>query len=86
MKHADQKTLEQLADLLEELRRIPGLVEKKPGTFYRRSRSVLHFHDDPTGPYADVRLDPTGDFERVRVRTLAERRRLVRQVRAGSPR
>ncbi len=69
--------------MLAALRRIPQLTEKKTGTFYRRSKAFVHFHDDPTGPYADVRTDVAGDFERVRVRTSAERRRFLARVRAA---
>jgi hypothetical protein len=35
----------------------------------------LHFHEDPAGLFADVKL--TGTFERLRVSTAAEQRRLV---------
>jgi len=49
MKHATAETLAGFGDLLEQLRRIPGLVEKRPGVFYRKSRAFLHFHEDPAG-------------------------------------
>jgi hypothetical protein len=82
VRHADEATFEDLADVLAALRRIPGLTEKKTGSFYRRSKALVHFHDDPTGPYADLRTEAAGDFERIRVRTLAERRRFLARVRA----
>jgi len=63
MKHATPAALDDLGALLEELRHLPGLVEKKRGIFYCRSRSFLHFHEDPSGLYADVRA-PHGDFMR----------------------
>ena len=63
MKHAGIETLEQLEPLLVRLRAIEGLVERKPGIFYLRSRAFLHFHEDPTGIYADARLDGV-DFQR----------------------
>ena len=54
------------------------------GVFYRGSRAFLHFHEDPSGFYADVRLD--ADFERMRVTTKAERKRLLsRRARRGAP-
>ncbi len=66
MQHATATTLHQLAALLAALRTLPGLVEKRPGCFYRRGRAWLHFHDDPAGVFADVRLH--GDnFTRLRV-------------------
>jgi hypothetical protein len=45
----------QLEPLLVEIRTGKGLVEKKRGIFYRKSVAFHHFHDDPTGLYADVR-------------------------------
>ena len=57
MKHASTQVLDTLAPLLERLRAIPGLRERKPGTFYLRSGAFLHFHEDPAGLFADVKLD-----------------------------
>ena len=81
MKHAGPTALDGIEDLLAALREVPGLQEKKRGVFYRRSKAFLHFHEDPTGTYADVRL--SDDFERLRVTTRAEQRSLLRRVRAG---
>jgi hypothetical protein len=40
------------------------MVEKKRGVFYRKSKSFLHFHEDPRGLFADIR-NATGDnFDR----------------------
>jgi hypothetical protein len=82
VKHAGPAALETLEPLLAQLRGIEGLVEKNRGTFYRKSRALLHFHEDPTGMYADVRLEPDGDFTRLRVTTAAEQKRLLREVRS----
>ena len=54
MKHASAKTLQQLSDLLDQIRQRQGLNEKKLGIFYRKSRSFLHFHEDPAGIFADI--------------------------------
>jgi hypothetical protein len=81
MKHARDEHLDQLESLLEELRKLEGLREKKRGVFYRKSRAFLHFHDDPAGLYADVRLDV--EFERYRVSTKAEQRTLLGRIRAA---
>jgi hypothetical protein len=78
MRHATADALDQLEPLLAELRTLPGLVEKKRGVFYRRSRAFLHFHEDPSGLYADIRV--AEDFERMRVQTRAEQRQLLRRV------
>ena len=68
MKHATDKALDQLEPLLQRLRALGGLTEKKRGVFYRRSSSFLHFHEDPSGLYADLkRRDAT--IERLRVDT-----------------
>ena len=42
---------------------MPGLVEKRPGIFYRKSKAFLHFHEDSSGVHADVRFGV--EFERV---------------------
>jgi hypothetical protein len=54
MKHASAATLQQLADLLDQIRQRQALKEKKLGVFYRKSRSFLHFHEDPAGTFADL--------------------------------
>ena len=71
--------------MLSDLRAVDDLVERKPGIFYRRSRAFLHFHEDPSGLYADVRLDVDRDFTRMRVNTRAERALLLREVRRSVP-
>jgi hypothetical protein len=81
MRHATPEDLKKIETLLDEVRRVPGLVERTPGSFYRGSKGFLHFHDDPTGMYADVRLVAGEDFVRLRVQTKAEQGSLLRQVR-----
>ena len=60
--------------VLAEIRRRPELTERSPGTFYKKSQAFLHFHEDPAGLFADVRLSPGADFTRMRVSTKAEQR------------
>ena len=79
MKHVSPAGLDELDELLRALRGIDGLEEKKRGVFYRRSRAFLHFHEDDSGLYADVRVD--AEFDRFRVTTKAERTRLLSLVR-----
>lgn len=81
MRHARGTALDELEPLLAELRSLPGLVEKSPGVFYRAGRAFLHFHEDPTGAHADVRL--ADDFDRFRVATKAERAAFLRAVRSA---
>ena len=80
MKHITDDRLDTIEPLLEQLRTVAGLTERKRGNFVFRSRAFLHFHEDGDDCYADVRLDG-GDFERRRVTTAAEQRRLVAAVR-----
>jgi len=56
------------------------LVEKKRGVFYRKSAAFLHFHEDPTGLYADVRLRE--GFDRHRVETESERSKVLALIRS----
>jgi hypothetical protein len=81
VKHVSAAGLDELDDLLLELRRMDGLKEKKRGVFSRGSRAFLHFHEDPSGLYADVRID--SEFERMRVTTKAERKHLLSVARAA---
>ena len=79
MKHAGPSALDSIEPLLVEIRAAaPSLVEKKRGTFYRRSRAFLHFHEDPTGMYADLRVAET--FERFPATTESEQAELVRLI------
>ena len=80
MHHARESDLAPIAAWLEQLRELPGLKERKPGIFYHKSRAFLHFHEDGGKLYADVRLGGD-DFDRHRVHTVAERRRLTTQIR-----
>jgi hypothetical protein len=84
VKHVTAGGLDELDDVLRELRGVDGLKEKSRGVFYRGSRAFLHFHEDPTGLYADVRFG--AEFERIRVTTKAERKRLLSAVRAAARR
>jgi hypothetical protein len=80
MKHAGPATLQTLAPLLARLRALPGLTERTPGCFYRGSKAFLHFHEDPSGTHADVKLHEAG-FTRVRAESAQERDALLVAVR-----
>ena len=80
MRHPREGELDRVAPVLEQLRGIDGLVERKTGVFYRRSKAFLHFHVDGDDFYADVRLDGL-TFDRMKVTTKAEQRALVAAVR-----
>ncbi len=78
MKHAGEQALNALTDLLEEIRKFEVLTERNRGTFYRRSNAFLHFHEDPAGLFADLKIDD--EFERFPVNTVAQRRALVQRI------
>ena len=67
MKHAGPKALDAIGPLLERLRVLEGLREKTRGIFYLKSRAFLHFHEDPTGLYADIRTPDGADFDRLKL-------------------
>jgi hypothetical protein len=77
MKHASESTLLGLIPLLDELRKRP-MCEKKLGIFYVKSKSFLHFHEDPSGLYADLRVGE--DFERFPVNNKAEQTVFLKAV------
>ncbi len=79
MKHATAEALAQLTELLTQLRTVPGLVEKRPGIFYRKGRAFLHFHEDPAGLFADIR--PGEEWVRIEVGGREGRAALVAEIR-----
>jgi hypothetical protein len=78
MKHAGPDAVATLEPLLVRIRPLDGLRERTPGTFYRRANAFLHFHEDPAGLFADVKID--GDFQRFRVTDPSEQDALVTLV------
>lgn len=79
MRHARDQDLDRIEDLLARLRALPGLVEKKRGVFYRKSRAFLHFHEDPKGMFADIsdpdeRIDVTEPAGQAALMAAARRR------------
>jgi hypothetical protein len=42
--HCPPALLDDIADVLAELRQWPGIIEKSPGVFYTRRNPFLHFH------------------------------------------
>jgi hypothetical protein len=78
MKHASAAALHELSELLEQIRVKEGIKEKKLGIFYRKSKSFLHFHEDPAGLFADLSLG--ADFMRYPVNTKKEWRVLLNAI------
>ncbi len=79
MKHATDAALDRVEPLLEAMRALPALRERKRGVFWRESQAFLHSHEDPAGIFADVKLD--GAFQRFRATTVREGQALLRRVR-----
>jgi hypothetical protein len=75
MKHAGPEALDQLEPVLAELCKLDGLRERKRGAFYRGSSAFLHFHEDPAGFFADLKV--ADDFVRFPVNNGAEVERLL---------
>lgn len=80
MKHAGPQALDQLEPIIVELRKLPGLRERKRGAFYLGSVGFLHFHEDPAGFFADLKID--GDFIRLPVNSQKEIDALIRRAAA----
>ena len=82
MKHAGPASLDALEPLLAEIRpRVaidPKIVEKKRGSFYRKGKAWLHFHEDPAGYFAD--LKGPDDWLRMRVSDADERQALMAAI------
>ena len=78
MKHAGQAALDSVEPVLQHLRRLQGVREKKRGVFYRGAAAFIHFHEDPAGIFADLRSG--SEWERLRVSTEDECEQLLRRV------
>ena len=78
MKHAGPNALDELEPILREIRNVEGLTEKKRGTFYYRGNAMLHFHEDPLGFFADLKVD--GEFTRLAVNTKREETEFLRRA------
>jgi hypothetical protein len=78
VRHATDRDLDALHELLAALRNISSLRERKRGSFSRGAHAFLHFHADGDDFYADVKLRDA--FERLRVTTDRERLEFLAQV------
>jgi hypothetical protein len=78
MKHAGGQALDALEDLLVQIRKQESLKERKRGVFYQGSSALLHFHEDPTGLFADLRVGK--EWARYRVSTTSEQRVFLRKL------
>ena len=81
MKHAGPDALDQLEPILDEIRKLDGLKEKKRGAFYCGSIGFLHFHEDPAGFFADLKVD--GDFARFPINSSSQTQAFLRRAAAA---
>ena len=81
MKHAGEETLDLLEDLLREVRKHAVLRERRRGAFYRQSVGILHFHEDPAGLFADLKVD--GEWRRFSVNSKVEQKALLKELAAA---
>jgi hypothetical protein len=78
VKHAGATALAALKDLLDAIRSRTGAREPRPGVFYRKGKAWLHFHEDPAGLFADLRLG--SEWQRFAVSGAAGRRALLAEI------
>jgi hypothetical protein len=79
VRHARSRDLDQLEDLLDRLRAVEGLTERRHGVFYRGSTAFLHFHQDRAGLFADLKVG--GGWLRYPVSSAPGQRTLVADTR-----
>ena len=80
MRHATGAALDRLEGLLQQVRRHRELKERKRGAFYRGGQGWLHFHEDPVGLFADLKID--GVWSRYPVNGADERKALLDRLAA----
>ena len=59
MNRASPRELRDLADVLDEIRALPDIVERKSGVFYLRRLPFLHFHTTGPGRRAHAKIGAT---------------------------
>jgi len=82
VKHAGPAALDSLEPIIAEIRKLEGLKEKKRGSFYRGSVGFLHFHEDPAGFFADLKVGV--EFTRMPVNNRREIEAFIRQARKAN--
>ena len=78
MKHASNQSLSPIKSFLNTIRKFKELKEKKLGIFYKDSIAFLHFHEDPKGLFADLKI--ANKWKRFRVNTQAEQTILLKRI------
>lgn len=78
MKHATKAALSKIEPLLQSIRQYASLKERTHGVFYFKGQAFLHFHEDPAGLFADLRID--SDFQRLPVNSQIEKKALLSKI------
>ncbi len=78
MKHASEKTLSSIKDVLKSIRQNKFLKEKKKGVFYKQSQAFIHFHEDLGGLFADLKTN--NEWKRFPVNTRNEKEHFLKEA------
>lgn len=78
MKHAGAAVLDGLEPLLGAIRARAVLIERRRGVFYSKGKAWLHFHEDPKGLFADLKVD--GGWLRIEVTDEAGQAQLLSRL------
>ena len=78
MRNAGDAALDTIDDLLVKIRVHQSLTERKRGSFYRKSAGLVHFHEDPAGMFADLKMDD--GWKRFRVTTSSEQKQFLSEL------
>jgi hypothetical protein len=78
MKHAGSAALDELEDLISKIRARSEFREPRRGVFYLKGRACLHFHEDASGLFADLREGEK--WKRFPVSNAAQRNALISAV------
>jgi hypothetical protein len=84
MPHCPPHLLDDLTDLLADVRTWPDVVEKSPGVFYVRREPFLHFHLLEQGRRRRADVKGRTDWSQIdlpRPVSVAKRRVLLRELR-----
>ena len=90
MKHAGADALDRLETVLDKIRAFAGVRERKRGAFYRGTSAFLHFHEDPAGLFADLKIGrefvrfPVNNQHQVEALLSRAANELIRSAKTGS--
>ena len=77
MAHAGPDALATLQEVLRQLRGVPQLREKQPGTFHLVGQPFVLFHETDGALYGDLKKGSGTGFDRYPVGTAPEQRKFV---------